>query len=503
MNQDSPHPSPDANHTATDADWQDAPLYLVLDQGGGSSRALLFDHSGNERGRAQQPVQTQYPGPDQVEQSPHELLHSLQHCVDRLLSSLTEPQRRRVRSWGLACQRSNLLGLERHSGQPLTPVLSWQDLRAKRSIVWTPSLTRLVNQRTGLFPSDHHGVSKIRWCLQQPGLRAAAERAELLFSPLSAYLAAGLCSTQSNPLGPLRLDHSCAQRTLLWNRQTLDWDHQLLQQFGIPRQILPSLAHCEDDWGLLRWRELTIPGRFVGGDQGCALFGQGRPKPQHLNLNLGTGAFISLALEELPPHQHRLLTSLASSSRQQTHWMLEGTVNGAASALQWLQREQPKIDLATLQQRPLPLNPGLFLNAVCGLGSPFWDSRVLSRFIDCDNDADRYGAVIESILFLIGENLQAIPATLARPEQINLSGGLSQLPGLAQRLADLTQLPVNLIEQPEATARGLAFILARRPDSWKPSAQQRLQPCASAPLQQRYQRWQQLVRQALKAQNGN
>ncbi|WP_421864013.1 FGGY family carbohydrate kinase [Motiliproteus sp.] len=474
-----------------------AGLYLVLDQGGGSSRALLFDHRGTELACAQQKVLTRHPGPDRVEQDPAQLLQSLKACIDRLLSSLPSVQRQRIRSWGLACQRSNLLALSRHSGTPLTPVLSWQDLRARDRIDWTPALVRQIHQLCGLFPSDHHGAAKFRWCLQQPELDSMAASGQLLLTPLSGYLAAGLTGWTPNSGQPLRLDHACAQRTLLWNRQTLDWDPALLQRFQIPPQHLPSLQHCEANWGLLHWRDLSIPGRFVGGDQGCAHFAQGQPESDQVTVTLGTGAFISVALGKPIEQPHRLLTSLASSHSEHRDWMLEGTVNGAASALQWLQRQYPSLDLAALQQQPLQPNQGLFLNAVSGLGSPFWNSRIQSRFIDCDHDSERYAALLESILFLIVENLRAIPDTRPQLQQIKLGGGLSRLPGLAQRLADLSGLPVNLIEQHEATARGLAFILAGRPSDWKPSAAQRYQPQPAPQLQQRYRRWQQYLQQAL------
>ena len=500
--------APSAHTDATPNDR--SAIYLVFDQGGSSSRALLFDHQGQVVLRAQQPVETHYPACGWVEQDPNQLLQSLQGCAEQLLQQLPVQQHSCIRSWGLACQRSNVLGWDRLSGEALTPVLSWQDLRTQLATEnpngwFNDGHTRFIRQRCGLYPSHHHGGPKLAWLLQQPVLQSAREAQRLWLTPLSSYLAAGLGGRLGSER--VRVDSSCAQRTLLWNHRRRDWDPQLLALFNIPYQVLPPISPCCSDWGLLRSANSPhpIPGRCVGGDQGLAHLGQGKPDPQTLQINLGSGGFISLAVPEQAAAQstanHALLISLAvdGTALQHTcsapgdHWMVEGTINGAGSALRWLERQFPdqQAGFKQLRYSALDPNPGLFINAVSGLGSPYWRADLNSRLIDCHSLTQQYSAVIESMLFLIRVNLKQLQRAGFEPERIMLGGGLAQQVGLAQRLSDLCELPVLLNPEVEATARGLGWMLAGQPESWGAvdTIQYRPQPAKASGLKRRYQRW--------------
>ena len=52
------------------------------------------------------------------------------------------------------------------------------------------------------------------------------------------------------------------------------------------------------------------------------------------------------------------------------------------------------------------------------------------------------------------------------PQQLQISGGLAHLDGLCQRLADLSRLPIYRPKECEATARGLAYLVAKMPTHW-------------------------------------
>ena len=106
-----------------------------------------------------------------------------------------------------------------------------------------------------------------------------------------------------------------------------------------------------------------------------------------------------------------LLRSLSVSDAQGAEWLMEGTVNGAGSALQWL-AEQDNID-KLFERLPVWLseisNPPLFLNSIGGLGSPWWRQPAVSTFIPeniTHTPAERAVAVVESIVFLVQYNLE-------------------------------------------------------------------------------------------------
>lgn len=487
------------------SDPKDA-LYLALDQGGSGTRATVYDRQGLLISTAQRSVSTARPQPGYVEQDPAELIDSLLSCSNRAVVALSHQQQQRLCGWGLACQRSNLVGWDRSNGQPLTPVISWQDNRAERPNRWSDSEIALIRQHCGLYPSHHHGATKIRWCVDHIGtVAAAATDQRLILAPLACYLAQKLITLFSRQQNDnIAVDESSAQRTLLWNHQQRRWDKQLLGLFAIDRQWLPPLRPCLADWGTLRLNsQLSLPGRFVGGDQGCAHLGSGRSQPDTLKVNLGTGGFISLATTNPAQPPEGLLLSLVSSDNERQQWMLEGTINGVGSALEWLQRHETSLNQTSLTQIHQPgqnrqpyqdlhqgfhQDPGLFINSVSGLGSPFWRSDIAPCFIGSTTADQRYSAVMESILFLIQIHIDRLEQAGYPIKQLELSGGVSQIQGLPQRLADLTGKTVQQ-QSTEMTSRGLAYLIAGRPPQWPASNSKNFPPSSNPSLRQRFYAW--------------
>jgi glycerol kinase len=113
---------------------------------------------------------------------------------------------------------------------------------------------------------------------------------------------------------------------------------------------------------------------------------------------------------------------------------------------------------------------------------------------------------MESILFLVQINLEEMSAEAMEVKQIMVSGGLSVLDGLCQRLADVTGLPVLRPMQSEATAKGLAFLLARTDPyvgdveaTWNTgNHKDHFTPATNSALLERYRRW----RRALESELG-
>ncbi len=67
---------------------------------------------------------------------------------------------------------------------------------------------------------------------------------------------------------------------------------------------------------------------------------------------------------------------------------------------------------------------------------------------------------MRGIVFLLQINMEGMVASISAPTTIYISGGLANLSGLCQRLANLAGIPVVRPVQSEATARGCAFLLA-------------------------------------------
>jgi len=461
-------------------------LVLALDQGGHASRAVLFDASGEPVADAHVPVATFNDGPDRVEHDPDELAVSLRVAAEDVCDSVVA-RRRPVVAAGLACQRSTVVCWDRDDGRALSRALSWQDRRDAAFLERLRPRAELIRKRTGLVLSPHYGANKLRWCLESlTEVREAAARGRLAAGPLSSFLASRLLEER-----PVCVDPSNAARTLLFDPESQDWVPELLAAFGIPADCLPRPVPTWHRYGTFRVSGREIPLTACTGDQAAALFAFGDPAADRAWLNAGTGAFLQRPIAPGEPPAAGLLKSVLHSDGARVVCSLEGTVNGAGSALTWLQ-SQVALDVErAVQALPsaTPREAPLFVNGVGGLGAPWWRAEFPVEFVGAGDELQRVAAVIESVAFMVCVNLEAMRS--AGPlVSLAITGGLARSDLLCRSIADLAALPVERFTLPEATARGVAFLALGRPDGWPaPPLERRFTPTENPTLVARFRGW--------------
>ena len=440
-----------------------APHYLALDQGSHASKALIFDAGGRVVASGEVPIATRQPRPGWVEHDAEELVASVHGAIAAARESM-DCGAVELRAAGLAIQRSSVVCWDRETGDALSPVLSWQD---RRNAEWLRAQgfdAAWLREITGLVDSPHYGASKLRWCLDHlPDVQRALARGRLCCGPLASFVLYRLLEER-----PCLADPANASRTLLWDVQARDWSADMLAACGIPRDCLPESVPSRHPFGTLRIAGRDVPLLVATGDQPAALFAWGEPDPGTVFINIGTGAFVQQLFAEAPPDAPGLLQSVAWQDAARSMGVLEGTVNGAGAALEWLARERgvPPELLRDAADRWLveTQDPPLFVNGVGGLGAPYWVADCPIRFSRQGSLAEHAVAVLESIVFLLQVNIEAMrAATGARSEgmrRIIASGGIARCDGVCQRLADLAGLPVERPADVEATAKGLAWLLS-------------------------------------------
>jgi len=185
----------------------------------------------------------------------------------------------------------------RKTGQAVYNAIVWQDTRVSG---YVDELAKNGGQdrfrgRTGLPLAPYFSGLKIRWILENvPGVRALAESSEIVFGNIDTFLLWNLTGGANG--GVHVTDVTNASRTQLMNLETLQWDEEILQTFGVPAAMLPRIASSSEVYGKVAFGPLTgVPLAGDLGDQQAALVGQtcfqpGQAKNTYGLWNHGRGA---------------------------------------------------------------------------------------------------------------------------------------------------------------------------------------------------------------------
>lgn len=476
-------------------------LYLCIDQGGHASRAIIFNHEGEMISSAYCDVKTEYPAKHYVELDAQAILDSINTSIKQVLINLGE-KKNQIVSAGLATQRSNIVCWNKETGEALSPIISWQDRRNTEWLKQVHDNNDYIHKTTGLFVSPHYGASKLRWCIENiPEVKTALNENKLAFGPMASFISFNLVEEKTFVVDPVN-----ASRTQLWNLKKHNWDDELLTIFDIPLSALPTSVPSIYDYGHIEVDNLSIPLRLVTGDQSAAMYAYGALQADSAYVNTGTGAFLSRSSGPLQLYSRRLLTSIIfqniQNNKTQNHYVLEGTVNGAGSALEWLSKQYPDTNIFEHLSEWLDdiETPPLFFNGVSGLAAPFWQPDFVSKFNRDANVKEKAVAVIESIVFLLIACLDEMSKLSSPPEQIQISGGLAKQDGLNQRIADLSGLPVYRPTGCEATSRGTAYLLADQPTHWpEQDAGEWFEPEDNPDFKMRYAKWTEAMLESLRS----
>lgn len=456
--------------------------WLALDVGTHAVRAGVVLADGHLASLVQRPLALHRLDEHRVEQDPEQIVSTLHEVIAQVSADKSVV----LQGAGLACQRSTVVAWQRDTGRALSPALSWQDTRGWRQVEALHARQADIRMRSGLVLSPHYGASKLHHLQVQH-----AHQRGLCLSPLVTYLLNHLLRQR-----PHVCDEGNAGRTQLWNLSERRWDPYLLERFAVEPRYLPQVLPTFAPYGELR--QVPIPLQAVAGDQNAALCGTlAIDQHERVLANLGSGAFVlTFSGDGQPPDG--LLGGLAYSTTADCRRIWEGTVNGAGLALSWLAgqphiREKGGEDWlfaqlpAWLDDHELLREPVIFHNLVGGLGSPFWRSGGEVGFAPAVIDPARQAvALVESIGFLVAINIARLRAAKPSISTICVTGGLARLDGLCQRLADLLQLPVVRLTQPEATMVGCARMASAFAVPLTAAEEQRFEPGRQPDLERRF-----------------
>ncbi len=447
---------------------------LTIDQGTTSSRAIVFDISGNIIALAQQEFPQIYPADGWVEHNPEDIWSSSLE-VTRQAMEQAEAAGTKIIALGITNQRETTVIWDRETGNPIYNAIVWQD---RRTADTCDQLRKQygeteVQARSGLLLDPYFSATKVAWILDHvDGARELAESGKLAFGTIDSFLISRLTGGKRHVT-----DITNASRTNLFNIHQQRWDPELLSLFNVPSQILPEVLECADNFGTTDAKLLNRPLPILGvaGDQQAATIGQCCFKPGDIKSTYGTGCFVLTNTGEQPvTSKNRLLTTVAYRIGGRTHYALEGSIFIAGAAVQWLRDGLGIIQSAqqteTLVQQT-ENNAGIYLvPAFTGLGAPYWDAEARGAIFGLTRSTgpkEITRAALESVCYQTGDLLTAMQQDGIRPAGIKVDGGMVANNWLMQFLADILDINVARPKVMETTALGAAYLAGLQAEVYK------------------------------------
>lgn len=455
----------------TNSSLRNVTYIIALDQGTTSSRAVLFDLDGNIQGIEQQEFLQIFPNPGWVEHDPIEIWTS-QYAVLKELIEKNNVDLEQVRAIGITNQRETTVCWDAETGKPLGNAIVWQDKRTagRCEELKEKGLASKVRQQTGLVLDAYFSATKMEWMLKEvPGAREKAEEGTLRFGTVDTWLIWQLTKGES-----FVTDQTNASRTLLYNIRKQQWDNELLELFGIPRDALPEVLPSASNFGIARIDDVEIPILGVAGDQQAALFGQACLNPGEVKNTYGTGCFMLMNMgEEFMESKHGLLTTMTCSTDGKPKYAFEGSIFIAGAVVQWL-RDGLKIIEHAAESEDLAKKADehevVLVPAFTGLGAPYWDQHArgaifgLTRATGKDHLAR---AALESIAYQTVDILKAMELDSGISiTELRVDGGAAANDYLMQFQADMLGVAVVRPHIMESTALGAAYLAGIQAGVW-------------------------------------
>ena len=447
-------------------------LLLGIDEGTSAVKAVLYDEDLRPVAEARREKPLSHPRAGWVEQDPEAVLVAVVDAVAELLRDADGE----IAACGLDHQGESVLAWDAESGDPLTPIVTWQDKRSQEVLdaLEADGRAERVRERSRLPLDPYFSAGKLAWLLQNDErVSSAVEAGTARLGTVDAWLTDMLGAGYATDL-------STASRTQLAIPGEPDWDAELLDVFGVPHSALPPLVDSAGELGELRhpdWpRALPLRARVV--DQQAALAGAGCVEPGRVKATYGTGVFVLANVgEELPDAgTEGLFPTVAWRIDGKVEFALDGGVFTAGELLNWLSRDlglaADAPALAALAAEVEDSHGVRVLPALAGLGAPWWrpDAHAVVAGLTASARPGHVArAALESIAWRVADIL-AVVSQHASLDVLRVDGGLTRDPLLLQLQADTGGVPV----QPgavDATAAGSAALAAVGAGLWGSTAE--------------------------------
>lgn len=418
-------------------------LIAVLDIGTSNIRASAVSLSGAVTAEFRSRFSTLSPTRGFVEFDAEELF---QTCL-RLLKSLLSATR--CSAIAMTNQRASTVVFDPVTKTPVCMGQSWQDLR-------TAPLC-LALKAPGVSLSPNQSATKISLMMD---LFDKDRSRGLLGGTIDAWICFRLT-------GEFKTDHTNVAMTGLVEPTVTRYDPTVLSKLNIPISALPEIVPSIGYLGETEIDGQILPLVAMLGDQQASMLGQGITEPKRAKATFGTGAMVDILTGEKGPTTTARLSNgtfpiVARSQGDQLLFGLEAIGLHAGSAIDFACDNLGIADSAgaieALARDSHPGSKEVFVPALTGLATPYWDFGALACFANitqATTRSDLANAILAGVAHLGADLIEAIEAdSQVALESISIDGGMTQNRLFLQHLANLSQKRLKISSAKEATSVG-------------------------------------------------
>lgn len=439
-------------------------LILGIDLGTTSTKAAAYDLRGSMVATAFHPTVTHYPRPLWAYFDPEELWQAAASAVRSVVDQIDDPAR--IRSVAVASFAEAGVPIDRR-GRPTYDAIAWFDRRSIPQADWllaTVGEQRLF-ERSGLAMQPIFTLCKLLWLRENEPEAWQNTRRWLM---ADSYIAWRLGASPAT-------DFSQAARTLAFDLQRLEWDVDLLEQVGIPADLMSPVMAAGSHIGSVDaagaaatgLREGTVIG-LGGHDHVCGAFAAGVTQHGAVLDSMGTAEALFVALDApiWDPSLGRMGYTQGAHVAAGQYYGFGGLYTSGAS-VDWVREVTGGADrmrlMADAEQVPPGSNGATFFPHLRLSSPPRIDPKSRGAFLGLTTDIDRAAlvrAVYEGIAYEARtsiEPLVAFAGSAAVPE-ITVIGGSSRNRLLLEIKASVMNRRHHILGLHEATALGAALL---------------------------------------------
>jgi xylulokinase len=433
-------------------------VYLGIDIGTSSVKAVLVDEHGAIVAQASDALVVSRPQPGFSEQDPESWWRATVNAV----RNLPAPARAAVRSVGLSGQMHGATLLDAQD-KPLRPAILWNDGRSARECLDLERREPNSRAITGNIMMPGFTAPKLLWVQRQ--------EPEIFRRTACVLLPKDFVRLKMT--GAKFSDLSDASGTMWLDVGRRDWSDLMLAATGLTRANMPQLVEGTSPAGSVTAaaaQELQLPSRIPvaggGGDNAASAVGLGVVSPGQAFLSLGTSGVLFVVTDRFRPNPERAAHAFCHCLPGRWHQM--AVMLSAASVLDWVAQLTGQSDLpqlvASAKAQGVSRQSPFFLPYPSGERTPHNDPHARGVFFGIRPDttaADLTGAVLEGVALAFADGLDVLVEKGGTVGDITVTGGGARLPYWGELLAAALNRPMTYRSGGEVGAALGAARLAR------------------------------------------